>query len=209
MTPPADAPTQNKPENDTVSQNVECSAFINLSSFPESYVVHTDKTGYAWTIGTLTKGRTITPGKYGMGLGRGSKDMSVGEIVCNLKGLCTNILSPINESLGRVGKGWYLTSCFRNDVPVGGSLASQHLIGSAADISVGGNFAYKQMFEYCKKVAESFPYDQLLLEYRDTQQGRICWIHISHNNYGPPKKDLRTFLNDKTHTAGKLVYLGT
>jgi hypothetical protein len=209
VTPPADAPVQDKPDNKIETQNVDCSVFIDMKSFPDSYVVHTDSTGYAWTIGTLTKGRAIIPGKYGMGLGRGSKDMGVGEIVCNLKGLCVNILGPINESIGRVGKSWNLNSCFRNDVPTGGSLTSQHLIGSAADISIGGNFGYKAMFDFAKKASETLPYDQLLLEYRDRTDGRICWVHISNNNYGPPKKDLRTFLNDKTHTAGKLVYLGS
>ena len=208
VTPPADAPSADKPANDAKPQNVDCATFINMKSFPDSYVVHTDSTGYAWTVGTLTKGKSITPGRYGMGLGRGQKEMTTAEIVCNLKGLAVNILSPINESVGRIGKAWNLNSCYRNDIPAGGSATSQHLIGSAADISIGGNFGYKAMFDFANKAAGMLPYDQLILEYRDRGDGRICWVHISNNNYGAPKKDLRTFLNDKTHTAGKLVYLG-
>lgn len=209
VTTPEDAPIADKPLNELESRQVDCSALIHMSSFPDSYVLHTDSTGYAWTIGTLTKGRTIVAGRYGLGLGRAQKEMSVAEIVCNLKGLCVNILGPINESVGRIGRSWNLNSCYRNDIPQGGSATSQHLIGSAADISIGGNFNYKGMFELSKKLSETLPYDQLLLEYRDRTDGRICWIHASYNNYGPPKKDLRTFLNDKTHVANKLVYLGT
>jgi len=134
--------------------------------------------------------------------------MSIQEIACNLKGLCVNILGPLNENFGRIGKAWNLNSCYRNNIPTGGSATSQHLSGSAVDISMGGNFGYKLMFDAAKKIAQIIPYDQLLLEYRDRNDGRINWIHISNNNYGPPKKDLRTFLNDKTHTAGSLVYLG-
>jgi len=204
VVPPAGAPQADKPANTKNPQKADCAAFINMTSFPDSYVVHTDSTGFAWTIGILTKSRTLTPGNYDTGFKRGFKQMSAAELVCNLKGLSVNVLGPTNEMLGRCGKAWNLNSCYRNADTFG-----QHLIGSAADISIGGNFGYKPMFDFAKKVSENLPYDQLLLEYRDRSDGRICWVHVSNNNYGPPLKDLRTFLNDKTHTAQKLVYLGT
>lgn len=207
-TPPADAPVEAKPENTAKATKAECDVIYGMTSFPQSYVLHTDATGYAWTIGVLTKGNSITPGKFGLGLGRGQKDFTTQEIVCNLKALCINILGPINENFGRIGKAWVLNSCYRNFIPTGGSTTSQHLIGSAVDISFGGNFAYKNNFDAAKKLAQILPYDQLLLEYRDRNDGRINWVHVSYNNYGSQKKDLRTFLNDKTHTSGSLVYLG-
>lgn len=196
------------PANSAKPVNVDCDAVFKMPSFPESYVLHTDGTGYKWTIGAVTKKNPISPGKFGMGLGRPQKEFTSAEIVCNLKALCVNILGPINETIGQVGKAWNLNSCYRNYVPAGGSATSQHLIGAAADISVGGNFGYKVSYDTAKKLAAILPYDQFLLEYRDRNDGRINWIHISYNNYGPQKKDLRTFLNDKTHTAGSLVYLG-
>jgi predicted chitinase len=208
VTPPADAPREEKPDNNVKTIAPGCDAIYAMTSYPASYVLHTDSTGYAWTIGTVTRSYSLTPGRYGLGLGRGQKEMSIQEIVCNLKGLCVNILGPLNENFGRIGKAWNLNSCYRNNIPTGGSATSQHLSGSAVDISMGGNFGYKLMFDAAKKIAQIIPYDQLLLEYRDRNDGRINWIHISNNNYGPPKKDLRTFLNDKTHTAGSLVYLG-
>lgn len=206
ITTPGDAPVVDKPENNAKPINTDCTVIFGMASFPESYVLHTDATGYAWTIGAVTKKTPITPGVYG--LGKTSKNFTAQEIACNLKALCINVLGPINENLGRIGKVWNLNSGYRNYVPSGGSATSQHLIGCAVDISIGGNYGYKATFDAANKLASIIPYDQLLLEYRDRNDGRINWIHLSYNNYGTPRKDLRTFLNDKTHTAGKLVYLG-
>lgn len=209
VVPPQDAPVEAKPQNTAEATKADCEVIYGMTSFPSSYVLHTDSTGYVWTLGVLTKGNSITPGKFGLGLGRQQKDFTVQEIVCNLKALCVNVLGPINENFGRIGKAWQLNSCYRNFVPTGGSTTSQHLIGSGVDVSFGGNFAYKSNFDAAKKIAQIIPYDQLILEYRDRSDGRINWVHVSFNNYGSPKKDLRTFLNDKTHTAGSLAYLGT
>ena len=208
ITTPEGAPSVDKPENNVKPIATDCDIIYGMASFPESYVLHTDGTGYKWTVGMITRKNSITGGRYGLGLGRQTKDFSVQEIVCNMKALCVNILGPINENFGKIGQKWNLNSGYRNYVPSGGSATSQHLIGSAVDISFGGNFGYKLMFDAANKMASILPYDQLLLEYRDRNDGRINWIHLSYNNYGPQKKDLRTFLNDKTHTAGKLVYLG-
>ena len=206
VTTPGDAPIADKPENNAKPISTDCAVIYGMASFPESYVLHTDATGYAWTIGAVTKKNPITPGTYG--LGKGTKQFTAQEIVCNLKALCVNILGPVNENIVRIGKACSLNSGYRNYVPNGGSVTSQHLIGCAVDLSIGGNFGYKVMFDAANKLAGILPYDQLLLEYRDRNDGRINWIHISYNNYGTPRKDLRTFLNDKTHTNGKLVYLG-
>lgn len=206
ITTPGDAPSADKPENNIKPISTDCAVIYGMPSFPESYVLHTDGTGYAWTVGMVTKKTPITGGVYG--IGKTTKHFTAQEIACNLKALCVNVLGPINETIGRVGKAWNLNSCYRNYVPSGGSATSQHLIGCAVDLSIGGNFGYKAMFDAASKLAAIIPYDQLLLEYRDRNDGRINWIHVSYNNYGTPRKDLRTFLNDKTYTAGKLVYLG-
>jgi len=64
------------------------------------------------------------------------------------------------------------------------------------------------------KFAATLPIDQLLLEYRDPgvngnkNPKRINWIHLSYNNYGTNKKQVLTFLNDKTYAQG-LSNLGT
>lgn len=205
--------TVEKPTNIVRPTKTDCDIIFGMVTFPDSYVLHTDGTGYKWTVGVLRRNNTLTPGKYGLGLGRGFKDMTVQEIVCNMKALAVNILGPINENIGQVGKAWTMTSCYRNSVPSGGSFTSQHLSGCAVDISPGGNFAYKLNYDWANKLAAILPYDQMILEYRDPgvngnkNPKRINWIHIAYNNYGEQKKDLRTFLNDKTHTANQLVLL--
>lgn len=202
-----------KPENIVKPSQTECDIIFGMPSFPDSYVLHTDKTGYKWTVGVLRRNNTITPGTYSLGPGRGTKYMTTQEIVCNLKALTVNILGPINETIGPVGKSWHITSCYRSYIPGGGSATSQHLSGCAVDISPGGNFAYKLNYDWANKLAAILPYDQLLLEYRDPgingnkNPQRIQWIHISYNNYGEQKKDLRTFLNDKTYAANQLTLL--
>lgn len=198
------------PANNAKSASVDCDAIYKMSSFPESYVLHTDGTGYKWTVGMLSRGNPITPGVYG----KPARQVSAQEIICNMKALCVNILGPINEQVGKVGKAWQITSCYRNYVPAGGSATSQHLTGSAVDISIGGNFGYKINYDWAVKFAASLPIDQLLLEYRDPgvngnkNPKRINWIHLSYNNFGPGKKQVLTFLNDKTHSQG-LSNLGT
>lgn len=198
------------PTNNAKSTKADCDAIYKMPSFPESYVLHTDGTGYKWTIGMLTRGNPITAGVYG----KPAKQVSTQEIVCNMKALCINILGPINEQVGKVGTAWQITSCYRNYVPAGGSSTSQHLTGSAVDISIGGNFGYAINYAWATKFAASLPIDQMLLEYRDPgvngnkNNKRINWIHMSYNNYGPGKKQVLTFLNDKTHSQG-LSNLGT
>lgn len=202
-----------KPVNEVNPTKTDCDIIFGMASFPDSFVLHTDKTGYKWTLATLLRGNSIVAGTYSLGPGRGTKEMSRAEIVCNLKALAVNILGPINEMIGPVGKAWQITSCYRSGVPGGGSVTSQHLSGCAVDISPGGNYAYKLNYDWATKLAAALPYDQLLLEYRDPgvngnkNPQRINWIHISYNNYGAPKRDLRTFLNDKTYAASKLVLL--
>lgn len=198
------------PANNAKSTKADCELIYKMPSFPESYVLHTDGTGFKWTIGMLTKGNPITPGMYG----KPAKQVSTQEIVCNMKALAVNILGPINESVGKVGTAWQITSCYRNYVPAGGSSTSQHLTGSAVDVSIGGNFGYATNYAWAVKFAASLPIDQLLLEYRDPgvngnkNNKRINWIHLSYNNYGPGKKQVLTFLNDKTYAQG-LSNLGT
>lgn len=197
-----------KPENVVESNSADCTIIYGMPSFPDSYVLHTDKTGYKWTIAKLIGNNTISAGNYG------NKNYTVQEIACNMKALCINILGPLNEQIGEVGKAWFITSCYRSYVPAGGSSTSQHLIGSAVDISIGGNFGYKINYDWSVKLAASLAFDQMLLEYRDPgingnkNPKRINWIHISYNNYGPARKNVLTFLNDKTYSKG-LNYLGT
>lgn len=204
------AKTEELPPNKSTPIKANCAVIYDLPSIPDSYVLHTDNTGFAWTLGMLTRGKSIKAGKYY--LGRADKvghDMSKQEIICNLKNLAENILGPINETVGKHGIAWNITSCYRNNIPSGGSATSQHLYGCAVDFVMGGNnFAYKTNYDTALKLASILPYDQLLLEYRDPgrtgnrNSKRINWIHVSYNNYGSGRQQALTFLNDRTYAQG-------
>lgn len=181
--------------NSTKSTSVSCDIFYNMAEYPNSLVLHTDSTGYKWTLGALLRGykledRTVNGVSY-----------SKADIVCNLKHLAENVLSKINEKVGRVGKAWTITSCYR-DRSVKGSPKSQHLRGQAVDISIGGNnYNYDTTYNWAKELSSSIAYDQFLLEYRDTPDGRIIWLHFSYNPTGN-RNQVLTLLNDKTNAVG-------
>lgn len=192
-----------KPNNIANVSRTSCDFIYSSSSVPDSYVVHTDGLGYKWTMGALTRGRQVVSTKWK------GKTLNNRDILCNLKGLAENILGPINENIGSVGRLWTITSIYRNDIPAGGTASSQHMIGCAVDFVCGtGNFSYKLNYDWAVKLAAILPYDQILLEYRDPgingnkNKARINWIHVSYDPYSPGRKDSRTFLNDRTFATG-------
>lgn len=194
---------EEKPENKVEVKPGSCSVIYGMDSIPDSFVLHTDSTGYRWTLGAVTRGNQIRPVNYK------GKQYTVQDIVCNIKGLAENILGPINENIGKVGSAWTITSGYRNNIPAGGSATSQHLVGLAIDFVCGANnFAYKLNYDCAVKLTEILPYDQILLEYRDPgvngnrNNQRINWVHVSYNSNGAVRKQALTFLNDKTHSQG-------
>lgn len=108
----------------------------------------------------------------------------------NLEALVVNVLDPLREQLG---KPIVVSSGYRppklNEL-VGGAATSQHAMGEAADISVGG-MSPKQVCEIIIKLG--LPFDQLIMEF-----GR--WTHVS---YGP--RNRRQVLTAKS-VNGRTVY---
>lgn len=96
------------------------------------------------------------------------------EAAKNLILLVDNILDPLREALG---KSITVTSGYRSKAlnsKVKGSTTSQHVLGQAADIKIGGPSENKKLFELIQKL--NLPYDQLIDEYN------FSWVHVS---YGP------------------------
>jgi hypothetical protein len=98
--------------------------------------------------------------------------ISVQEIVCNLKGLCENVLEPIRAMYPNL----LITSAFRRPGDVAGSSkTSDHYLGCAVDIVIP-NLDRAGHYQAIQKIQQMVPYDQLILEY---QGSRTVWIHIS------------------------------
>jgi len=117
-----------------------------------------------FTLSALTKNGSRMPVQQ--------QGLSPNEIVCNLKGLCENILEPLAELYPNM----VITSGFRRPGDVSGSSkTSQHYLGQAADIVIPG-FSRQQHYEAACQLAKLVPYDQILLEYSGKT---TVWIHVS------------------------------
>ena len=117
-----------------------------------------------FTLSALTKNGSRMP--------KPQQGLTENEIVCNLKGLCENVLEPLAELYPNM----VITSGFRRPGDVRGSSAtSQHYLGQAADIVIPG-FSREQHYEAACQLAKMVPYDQILLEYSGKN---TVWIHVS------------------------------
>jgi zinc D-Ala-D-Ala carboxypeptidase len=92
--------------------------------------------------------------------------------IYNLNCLCNLVLDPLRVSINKPIK---INSGYRSpqlNKMVGGSLASQHCYGKAADMIISGVPAQK-LFDYIIKNPE-ITFDQVILEFNR-------WVHISYD----------------------------
>lgn len=102
-------------------------------------------------------------------------------VINNLKALCLNVLQPLRNALGCpiiISSGF---RCAVLNKKVGGTAASQHLYGQAADFIVPQK-NLKDVFNYIKS---HLPYDQLLFEYNSSGDR---WIHVSYRADGKNRR---------------------
>lgn len=106
------------------------------------------------------------------------------DAVENLRALCTQVLQPLRDAMGRPMR---VNSAYRGpdaNRAVGGSTSSQHMTGEAADIEFDGfdNTALAQ-----KIVDMKLPFDQLIAEFVDPAVPGSGWVHVSHKRGGPQR----------------------
>lgn len=93
------------------------------------------------------------------------------EIWYNLQALCTAVLEPARKFIGLPIK---VNSGYRSEAvnkAVGGAKNSQHMVGEAADITLGSKELNKKLFEWMQHNVE---YDQLI------DEKNYQWIHVSY-----------------------------
>lgn len=89
----------------------------------------------------------------------------------NLQALCTAVLEPARKFIGLPIK---INSGYRSEAvnkAVGGAKNSQHMVGEAADITLGSKELNKKLFEWMQHNVE---YDQLI------DEKNYQWIHVSY-----------------------------
>ena len=97
-------------------------------------------------------------------------------VINNIVSLC-GVLQKIRDKYGKpihINSGY---RCPKLNSKVGGSKTSQHMNGSAADISVGSVKQNKELFDFIVKMAnnEEIQFRQLIDEYD------YKWVHIAVN----------------------------
>lgn len=93
----------------------------------------------------------------------------------NLLILCEKILDPLRDAFGKpiyINSGY--RSCFVNE-SVGGVSTSQHLLGCAADISVGCDFSLSKLFDLVQEL--KLPFDQLIY-YKKRRFIHVSWSPV-------------------------------
>ena len=164
------SPTNNNPDT-TIN---------NKTEFPDTYKLSTN-----FNLGQLSSRAVVSKYKVIDQVG-----LTKAEIVQNLKGVAENILEPIFAKYPDM----IITSGFRL-----GTGKSQHFKGQAIDIKFR-NATKKQYFERAKEIKNLIPYDQFLLEYKNTGTG-LPWLHISFNFNGN-RNQILTFFNHRKHSSG-------
>lgn len=99
----------------------------------------------------------------------------------SLRNLCGAILEPIRS--GMSSTPFSPSSGFRSielNSAIGGSSSSQHCLGEAADIEVPGvsNLALAWW------IRSHLDFDQLILEFFDSDDPSSGWVHVSVRNHG-------------------------
>ena len=99
------------------------------------------------------------------------------EVVENLRALCTEVLQPLRDPLGKpvvVSSGYRCKDLNRK---VGGVENSQHLKGEAADIKVRDR---EELIDVMRYIMDETDFDQLIRE----KAGSTEWVHVSHKRNG-------------------------
>jgi uncharacterized protein YcbK (DUF882 family) len=105
---------------------------------------------------------------------RGLDNTPSQQVIDNLRALVENVLDPLREAWGapiHVNSGY---RCAALNKAVGGVPTSQHILGEAADITVGTRAQNQRLYALLRQL--DLPVDQAINEHD------FRWIHVS---YGP------------------------
>lgn len=116
-----------------------------------------------FSIKEMTKSNTATA--------KGIDNTPDQTVTNNLTKLIEAVLDPLREWYGKpiiVNSGY---RCEALNKAIGGAKSSQHMLGEAADITVGSKEENEKLFDYIK---DNLEFDQLINE------SDFSWVHVSY-----------------------------
>lgn len=126
---------------------------------------------------------------------KSQRGFSVGDLVCNLQNVATNLLEPIKTQFPQM----VINSAFRGTPSIAGSV-SQHEKGEAVDLQFKG-LSPKDYLEVTDWVLKNVAFDQFIFEH-----GNSIWLHISCKRGGVQRKQVLTMYKGKYTSGIKLHY---
>jgi len=115
-------------------------------------------------------------------------------VIENLRGLCVNVL---NSAIIHFDLPLFVTSgyrCPQLNEEVGGLPDSQHLLGQAADVMMGG----LRNDELAKWLVDNTEFDEIILEKFDPGCDEYGWVHVSYS-HDKNRKSVSTFDGKEFH----------
>lgn len=162
----------------------DCGTIHNMTDWPANLVLST-----YFTIGDLNKnGQRKIIAQSGL---------QPGDIACNLKMLCLNVLDIIKKNYPNM----IITSGFRRPGDAANSSAtSQHYTGQAVDIQIPG-YSKQDYINAVNNIQSLVPYDQLLLEYEGQT---TTWIHVSYSTTNNRRQIFTMFNHKRISNFGEI-----
>lgn len=137
-----------------------CSEFADKTSFPSSMQLSP-----GFTLGDVSTNALLERSSV-----QAQAGLTAAQIVCNLKGLCVNMLEPLAARYGRPA----INCGFRPANASYGSPTGWHLKGAAADLQWGG-ISDEEYYNRAVWIKDNLPFCEVILEYG----GRRPWIHVA------------------------------
>lgn len=159
-----------------------CAQIASMDRYPDNL-----KLSPNFTLGQVSSRAAVSSATV-----KDQNGLTSAEIVCNLQGVCLNVLESVIKKYPTV----FVTSGFRYP---SGNAKSQHPNGEAVDLQFHG-ISRSEYYKIAADLAATLPvFDQLLLEYAVTTNNP--WIHISCTRKSN-RRQVMTFYNHKKYRDG-------
>lgn len=159
-----------------------CAQIASMDRYPDNL-----KLSPNFTLGQVSSHAAVSSATV-----KDQNGLTSAEIVCNLQGVCLNVLESVIKKYPTV----FVTSGFRYP---SGNAKSQHPNGEAVDLQFHG-VSRSDYYKIAADLAATLPvFDQLLLEYAVTTNNP--WIHISCTRKSN-RRQVMTFYNHKKYRDG-------